>query len=111
MLESLIQRGLVLPHLSFDAPAMSHLLLLIWLMSAANAILMMKVLDGVKLLTLPVSMGVMFVAASYANQFGQMPIFAELTETQRVLGLTTLGHMVAGVILLVCFRAINPRRT
>jgi hypothetical protein len=111
MLENLIHRGFSFPHLDFDAPGLSHLLLLIWLLSAANAILMMKVLDGVKMLTLPVSMGAMFVAATYANQFGQMPIFAELSETQRVLGLSTLGHMAAAVILLICFKAINPRRT
>jgi uncharacterized membrane protein YccF (DUF307 family) len=111
MLDSITQNIFHLLKLDFDAAGVSHLLLLILLVSTANGILLTKVLDGIKMLTLPASVGAMFVAAAYANQYGQMAVFAELTEMQRVLVLTTLGNIAAALVLMLFFKAGHSRRT
>jgi carbon starvation protein CstA len=84
-------------------------LIIIALFSVAAAYVMVRVASGVRVITIPICFSSFFIAAMFSNWFFKDFHITAISEIQKTLIFTVVGHIVVSFVLLLGFRTENIR--
>jgi uncharacterized membrane protein YccF (DUF307 family) len=93
-----------LPSLFSGLHLSSEQMMIIGLFTAAAAYMLVRVAAGVRIVTLPICFSSLFICAMVANWYFSDVYIHGISEVQKTLILTVVGHVVASIILLFGFR-------
>jgi uncharacterized membrane protein YccF (DUF307 family) len=84
-------------------------LVIIALFSAASAYVLVRIASGVRVITVPISFSAFFIAAMCSNWFFKDFYIPAVSEIQKTLIFTVIGHIVSSLVLLFGFRTEHLR--
>ncbi len=79
-------------------------MLIVALFTAAATYVIVRMAAGVRVITIPVSVSVLFICAMAANWYLRDIHMSGITDIQKTMILTIIGHVLGGIVLLLGFR-------